>query len=563
MLRIKLATIYIITLFYVFLLPNISFGLSPQIDSALAEIKTIASDGIAFKTDKKNEFVSFISGSLSKFSDLPPGKIAFEFISHYHALFGINKPLHDLEISRIDETPNGHFVHFQQKKNGLDVFGSKITIRIRMGVVRSIANYFKPDIPISGSPEISKKTAINTAKKALHLKKQKPIASLVYFPWEDSVFLAFKVDFSYTDKPNPSRFRVYVNAENGDIILIENRVMNDGPVTGTGYGIDGLLKSFPTYQLNGKYYLGNLPLVTNPNITIKTYTADNGNTLPGAIMKDPDNDNFWTDPAALDAHYYGNQVFSFYKNNFSNFSWFGSSGFNNSGGLISTVHYQTGYDNAFWNGSQMVYGDGSTIFYPLSGSLDVVTHEITHGVTESISNFLYCKEPGALSESWSDVMAMFLAYDHASAYPFLIAEDIMKIAETNPAYYALRSMDDPPFRTDIFPENNYDPADPLNSWGQPEHTSEHYYAGCWPWTDNGGVHINSGIPNKAAYLVAVDPDVGFSKAKQIYYYALFYLSQTSQFIDARYALEQSTIDLFGDGAELNAVRSAFNEVGIQ
>ena len=121
-------------------------------------------------------------------------------------------------------------------------------------------------------------------------------------------------------------------------------------------------------------------------------------------------------------------------------------------------------------------------------------------------------------------------------------------------------MDDPPFRTDGYSQNNYNANDPLNGWGQPEHTSEQYIAGCWPWTDNGGVHINSGIPNKAAYLITVD--IGADKAKQIYYLAMFYLSSNSTFTGARDAVEQATIDLYGVGPEIVSVQGAFNAVGI-
>lgn len=204
-------------------------------------------------------------------------------------------------------------------------------------------------------------------------------------------------------------------------------------------------------------------------------------------------------------------------------------------------------------------------FFPLSGALDVVAHEITHGVTEAINNLIYSQESGALNESWSDVMGIFASIDYGDDLPYWLAEDIMKIAKTpgKEAYYALRRMDDPPFRTDSYPENDYDPKNPLNSWGQPEHTSEQYHAASRPWTDYGGVHINSGIPNKAAYLIITNTSIGAEKAKQIYYHAMFYLSPNSQFVDARDAVEQATIDLYGKGLELAGVQMAFTAVGIK
>ncbi len=449
-------------------------------------------------------------------------------------------------------------MNFKQKKDGLDVIGGMVIVRIKNGEITSVANYFEPVVPVATTPLISKEEAEEIAKSTVNLDNQLIGTDLFVFPWEEKFYLAYRVNFQFVNSPNPSKYRIYVDANSSKVILIENRVMHNGPVVGVGVGVDGVEKNFDAYEVGGTYYLGNTPL---KNIIIRTHTANNGTNLPGVFVTDAD--NYWDDPAAVDAHFYGNYVFNFYKNNFSGFSWYGGSGFQSSGGIISTVHYDVAYENAFWDGSQMVYGDGDIIFYPFSGALDVVAHEITHGVTESINNLTYCKEPGALNESWSDVIGMFVTLDYGDDLPYWSGEEIMKIAETPgyEAYYALRRLDDPPFRTDSYPENDFDSSNPLGSWGQPEHTSEQYIAGCWPWTDNGGVHINSGIPNKAAYLITTD--IGAVKAKQIYYSAMFYLSSNSKFIDGRGAVEQATIDLYGAGAELTSVQTAFDAVGIQ
>ena len=159
---------------------------------------------------------------------------------------------------------------------------------------------------------------------------------------------------------------------------------------------------------------------------------------------------------------------------------------------------------------------------------------------------------------------MFVSIDYGEDRPYWVGENIMKISK-NPgyeAYYAIRRLDDPPFRTDSYPQNDYNPSDPLNSWGQPEHVSEEFFGDCKIFinNDNGGVHINSGIPNKAAYLITTK--IGSEKAKQIYYNAMFYLNANSQFTDARSAVEQATRDLYGSGAEFRAVENAFDLVGI-
>ncbi len=529
--------------------------------SAIKELQKSSPENFVIKWDNRRDVAKIVSGNLSIPSEKPPKQLASEFISRFKVLLGVYDPAAELVMYRTDVTQNGCFIHFRQKRNGLNVAGAEITIRVHQGVITTIANNFEPLIALSTSPSITREDAIVLAKKSVDLPAQISDSVLLVLPWEDTFFLAYRIDFQFTPAPEPSRYRVYIDAHTGKTVIIENRVMNDAPAVGTGIGVDGALKSFDTYNNGGVYYLGDLPFSQFQNIAIKTYSAGNTGALPGVIASD--SDNYWTDPAEVDAHFNGNYVFDFYKNNFSNFSWFPNSGFKASGGLLSTVHYKADYDNAFWNGKQMVYGDGGTTFYPLSGALDVVAHEITHGITDAISNFIYCGESGALSESWSDVMGMFNAIDYGYANPYWIASTIMKIAETQPAYYALRRMDDPPFRTDQYSQNDYDPNDPLHSWGQPENTAEQYIAKCRPWTDNGGVHVNSGIPNKAAYLITTNPSIGEAKAKQIYYYALFYLNAGSRFVDARDAVEQAATDLYGIGAELSAVQAAFDAVGVR
>lgn len=526
---------------------------------ALAELQKISSENFSMKWDERRGVAKFLSGELTETSGLSQEALAFGFIEKYKVLLGIHDLEKDIELESIKAVPEGYYITVKQKKGGLEVIGGKITVRINKGVITTVANYFEPNIPVKTTPTLSLEEAESIARKDLGIDEKAVTAILAIFHWEGKFYLTYRIDFAFNPHPEPSRYRVYVDAHDGSIVLTENRVMHAGAAVGSGTGLDGKVKSFDTYEQGGIFYLGNAPLVNTPSITIKTYTANNIKTLPGNIMKD--SNNLWEDPAGVDAHFYGNYVFDFYKNNFSNFSWYAGSGFDSTNGLLSTIHYGTNYENAFWNGTQMVYGDGGSTFFPFSGSLDVVAHEITHGVTEAINNLIYSQEPGALNESWSDVMGMFTSIDYGDDLPYWMAENIMK--NSKGPYYAMRRLDDPPFRTDSYPENNYNPQDPLNSWGQPEHTSEQYHAGSWPWTDNGGVHENSGIPNKAAYLITTHANVGAEKAKQIYYYAMFYLSANSQFVDARDAVEQATIDLYGIGKELTAVRAAFDAVGIR
>ena len=159
--------------------------------------------------------------------------------------------------------------------------------------------------------------------------------------------------------------------------------------------------------------------------------------------------------------------------------------------LVATVHYGQHYDNAFWNGSQMVFGDGDgTVFLGFTGSLDVIGHELTHGVTESTAAMTYRGQPGALNESVSDVFGSLVkqrALDQtADDADWLIGADLLAPGVKG---VGLRSMKAPGTAYDD-PRLGQDPQ-PADLAGYVQ-TAD----------DNGGVHINSGIPNHAFYLVA-------------------------------------------------------------
>ncbi|HDR7449561.1 TPA: peptidase M4 family protein, partial [Bacillus toyonensis] len=201
-------------------------------------------------------------------------------------------------------------------------------------------------------------------------------------------------------------------------------------------------------------------------------------------------------------------------------------------------NFGTNYNNAFWNGQQMVYGDGDGVqFAPLSGSLDVVAHELTHAVTDKSAELEYLNQSGALNESFSDVFGYFV--DPAN-WDLGEAVTTPKVAGD-----ALRSLSNP------------------EKYGQPAHMNDYQYLPPTEEGDNGGVHINSGIPNKAAYLTI--NAIGKEKAEKVYYRALTtYLTPTSDFSKARAALLQSVADYDGvNSATYQAVQKAWNDVGVK
>jgi Zn-dependent metalloprotease len=223
--------------------------------------------------------------------------------------------------------------------------------------------------------------------------------------------------------------------------------------------------------------------------------------------------------------------------------------------LLATVHYGSRYDNAFWNGSQMVFGDGDgELFNRFTVALDVIGHELTHGVTQDEAGLIYQNQPGALNESLSDVFGS-LVKQHAlgqtaEAADWLIGAGLFTDRVRG---VALRSMKAPGTAYD-------DPV--LGKDPQPARMSDYVQTS----RDNGGVHLNSGIPNRAFYLAAATlGGYAWERAGRIWYESMRSAKVRPTTGFARFA--GVTVDvagqLFGVGsAEQQAIRGAWNEVEV-
>jgi Zn-dependent metalloprotease len=259
------------------------------------------------------------------------------------------------------------------------------------------------------------------------------------------------------------------------------------------------------------------------------------------------------DPATGDdsvnhAYDYGGVVRDFYR------SVLNRNSIDNQGmDLVLNVHYGKKYMNAFWDGDEMTFGDGDgNIFTDFTKSLDVVAHELTHGVTQHTANLEYFSQSGALNEHFSDVFGTVITQFHdgqtAHDADWLIGDEIM-----GPTLYgeALRSMRAPGTAYDN-PLMGKDP--------QPDHMKD-YYTGP---ADNQGVHRNSGIPNKAFYLVAME--IGTDKAAKIWYHALQNLWAKAKFNDAAAVIANSARVLTKNNdvpkGSPQRVRAAFKAVGL-
>ncbi|MFF4485216.1 M4 family metallopeptidase [Streptomyces sp. NPDC001544] len=223
--------------------------------------------------------------------------------------------------------------------------------------------------------------------------------------------------------------------------------------------------------------------------------------------------------------------------------------------LDATVHFGEGYDNAFWNGEQMVFGDGDNeIFLDFTIPVDVIGHELTHGVTQHTANLEYYGQSGALNESLSDVFGSLIKQyslgQTAAEADWLIGAGLLAPRVTGTA---LRSMK--------APGTAYD-DDVLGKDPQPATMDDYVRTG----RDNGGVHINSGIPNHAFYLVATAlAGHAWEKAGQIWYDVLTggELRQDALFADFATLTVKAARERYGAGDELTAVQKAWEQVGVR
>ncbi|MFF5881689.1 M4 family metallopeptidase [Streptomyces sp. NPDC012589] len=223
--------------------------------------------------------------------------------------------------------------------------------------------------------------------------------------------------------------------------------------------------------------------------------------------------------------------------------------------LVATVHYDRDYNNAFWNGEQMVFGDGDgEIFLDFTLPIDVIGHELAHGVTQHTANLDYFGQSGALNESVSDVFgALIKQYSlgqTAAEADWLIGAGLLAPRVTGTA---LRSMKEP--------GTAYD-DDVLGKDPQPATMDDYVRTG----RDNGGVHINSGIPNHAFYLAATTlGGHAWERAGQIWYDVLTggELRQDALFTDFATLTVKTARARFGQGEELLAVTKAWERVGVR
>jgi vibriolysin len=406
-----------------------------------------------------------------------------------------------------------------QSFKGVPVFGAQAILHLGAdGSLESITDKLVRNLRVETMPKLradeATQIAIGRVGGSVGLVGT-PKSDLVILPESGGARLTYLVQLdTVTAEGHPSRPNLFIDAETGAVV-----------------------QEFDNLQ-------------TSRNR--KTYTASNRTTIPGTLVRSEGQAPV-SDAVVNAAHDNAGFTYDFY------FSKFGRDSYDGAGStLTSSVHYSRNYVNAYWNGTQMVYGDGDGSQSGPLTVLDVVAHELTHAVTGTSSELIYANESGALNEAMSDIFGASVESFRDGA----VSGNTWKIGEEcwTPAVAgdALRYMNDPAAAGD------YD-----------------YYPTRYTGTsDNGGVHWNSGIANLAFQLMvaggthprgktsnvvpALDANATTSiqKGAAIFYRAnTVYLTPGSTFSDARGATAQAAADLYGSAAA-TSVNEAWTAVGV-
>ncbi len=385
-------------------------------------------------------------------------------------------------------------------------------------------------------------TSSATTKIADESALQITDGKLVVHAREHAPALAYQYTVRAVFGEEPAIWVTTVDAKSGEII---DRYNNLQTIEATGSGVLGDAKKFQVTSGANGYTMND----TSHGATINTFSANGQQVTPaqGAVPVTSTVLTSWDTGnaagAAVDAHVYAGVVYDYYKKvHLRN----GIDG--NGGTMLSTAHFGQAYENAFWDGTGMSYGDGATMFKPLSAGLDVVGHEFTHGVTENTSALEYKAQSGALNEAVSDIFGVFIEHSLLpnDAKNWTMGEDIAKQAGV------LRDFKNPA------------------AGQQPAAMSQYVNT----QQDDGGVHINSGIVNNAAYLMtmggtnpttktAVQFGIGWEKSEKLWYRAnTKYFLSTTNFAQAAQLVMSAAKDIGLTENEQNIVDCAWKATGV-
>jgi Zn-dependent metalloprotease len=489
------------------------------------------------------------------------------FFSQYKTFFGLSEDYEFVQVQELTDKLGQTHYRFSQFYKGVEVVNAQLILHEKNGVIHYINGQTVHRINLSVYPSISEQSALQSAlnhidaeiykweipENEIFIKKEQQDPNATFYPSGELKITSGSEDMNGNNMKLVYRFDIYaeqplsrnyvdVNAVTGEVINTINRI-HDADIPGTGTSLYNGTVSMIVDNFSGGYRLQE----SGRGGGIKTYDMQNGYNYNNATDF-VDSDTNFTDPndhAGVSVHWAAEGTYDYYLNTF------GRNSFNNTGGtILSYAHFGVDYNNAFWDGTRLTFGDGDGVILSPVVAVDVVGHEFTHGVTQYSSNLIYSSESGALNESFSDIFGTAVEFylEGVSSADWIIGEDVVLQYP-----FCVRSMENP--NLTLCPDT---------------------YKGTY-WDFYEEVHINSGVQNFWFYLLSVggtgvndngDPysvtGIGIDDAAEIAYRNLtVYLTPTSKYGNARAGSINAAADLFGLGSlQYLSVIDAWDAVGV-
>ncbi|MCA9255439.1 MAG: M4 family metallopeptidase [Phycisphaerales bacterium] len=484
--------------------------------------------------------------------DLDPGEqgaaaTAKAFVRANGRLLGVADP--DVELSvkgEFSDPLGGRHVRFQQSRRGIPVWPSQLNVHLdAQGNVESMDGSYIRTPSIETTPTLSVDEAKDIAESSVGASggSAERAELIVFVPNQDGApHLAFKV--SVHGEAMHEHWTVIVDAMSGDAIASFSGVCT-AAVQGSGQDLFGITRSLNVLESEsaGLFYMfdttraGYDPIAQTGGITI----LDAQNTsfemgLDTSFVTSNSANSGWL-PDSVSAMFGLAATLDYYD------QVRGRNSLNGNGGLVrAVVRYGQGYGNAHWDEEYQAMFFGDAI--PFAGALDVVAHELTHGVTNHESNLVYQFQSGALNEAMSDIFGEVVERFVYGENDWLKGADIGAPFQdyANPNAVIVQQLNVP----------------------HPDRMSQ--FINVSVEVDQGGVHANSAIINHCFYLLAEGGEgaIGMDDAADIFYRAnTVHLGPNADFVDARLACIQSAEELFGEGSQqARMTAAAFDAVEI-